>query len=137
MRKEYVCAIICTFMFVWSLMFVNQNGLYVFILFNDYACGLSLLICLVLECIFFAWLFGVEKLEVLLKEQNGEYIPTPVKWVVKWFLPIFTIGMIHLNLIGEQAAISKEEPGYKTFLQWMGRLLYIVPLLFIPLGAIF
>lgn len=54
-------------MFIWSLMFVNANGLYVFILFNDYACGLSLLICLLLECIFFAWLFGVEKLEVLLK----------------------------------------------------------------------
>lgn len=45
--------------------------------------------------------------------------------------------MIHLNIKGEQAAIGKEEPGYATFLQWMGRLLYIVPLLFIPLGAVF
>jgi len=137
MRKEFFCIIICTAMFIWSLMFCNQNGFYVFVLFDSYACSLSLLTCLLIECIFFAWLFGVDKLEVLLKKQNGEYIPTPVKWIVKWFLPIFTIIMIHLSLKGELEAIGKEKGGYATFIQWMGRMLYIVPLLAIPLGAVF
>ena len=137
MRKEFVCVFICVFMFIWSLMFVNQNGFYVFLLFNDYACGLSLLICLLLECIFFAWLLGVDKLEVLLGIQNGEYIPVPVKWVTKWFLPIFTVFMIHLNIKGEQTSIGKEPAGYATFLRWMGRMLYIAPLIAIPLGNVF
>lgn len=49
-------------------MFVNQNGFYVFLIFYDYTAGLSLVVCLLLECAFIAWLFGVEKLEILLKK---------------------------------------------------------------------
>ncbi len=33
--------------------------------------------------------------------------------------------------------MAKEDAGLKTFIQWMGRMLYIVPLLAIPLGAVF
>ena len=106
-------------------------------IFFDYTAGLSLVVCLLLECAFFAWLFGVDKLEILLKKQNGEYIPTPVKWIVKWFIPIFGSMILYLNIRYEQTTINSEKPGLATFLQWMGRLLYIVPLLCIPLGAVF
>jgi len=34
MRKEYFCGIIICTMFLWSLMFVNQSGFYVFDLFD-------------------------------------------------------------------------------------------------------
>lgn len=98
MRKEFFCILIISFMFVWSLMFVNQNGFYVFVLFDAYSCALSLLTCLLLECVFFAWLFGVDKLDILLEHTNGEKIPVPVKWTVKWFIPIFTIIMIYFSI---------------------------------------
>ena len=68
MRKEVFCIFLSIFLFIWSLMFVNQNGFYVFLIFYDYTAGLSLVVCLLLECAFIAWLFGVEKLEILLKK---------------------------------------------------------------------
>lgn len=33
--------------------------------------------------------------------------------------------------------MGKEPAGYATFLRWMGRMLYIAPLIAIPLGAVF
>jgi len=137
MRREVFCIFVCIFFFIWSLMFCNQNGFYVFNLFNNYAAYITLLALLLLECIFFAWVFGVDKLDILLQKSNGEYIPTPVKWIVKWFLPVFTSIMLYLAFKGEQAGIAAEKGGKKTFITWLGRLTYIIPLLAIPLGAVF
>jgi len=90
-----------------------------------------------LECIFYAWLFGIDKLDILLHASCGERIPTPVKWTTKWFIPIFTLIMIFFSIKAEQDKIVKELGGITTIIQWAGRLLYIVPLLMIPLGSVF
>jgi len=45
--------------------------------------------------------------------------------------------MIYFSIKSEQDNITKEVAGAKTLIQWAGRLLYIVPLLAIPLGSVF
>jgi len=141
MRREYYCVLLTGFCFLCSLTFTNRAGFYTFGMFDGYACGVSLLYCLLMELIFFGWLFGIDKLSVLLEIRTGESIPVFVRWVVKVFIPIFTIIMIIINLIGEFSeatansrgqltAAGKPNSGYRPgFITFLGRLLFIIPIL--------
>jgi len=44
-RKEISTLIIILFSFIWSLMFVNQGGLYIFNMFDDYSGTIQLWFC--------------------------------------------------------------------------------------------
>lgn len=67
MRKEFVCIILCVVCFISSLMFVTDSGYYVFGMFDDYACSISLFFCLIMECIVIGWILGIEKLSAIAK----------------------------------------------------------------------
>jgi len=128
MRREYYCVLLCCFCFICSLTFTNRAGFYTFGLFDTFACGVSLLYCLLMELIFFGWLFGIDKLSVLLERRTGESIPVFVRWVVKLFIPLFTIAMIIINLVGEfsnEKSINRNWPWWITTL---GRMLFLVPI---------
>jgi len=129
MRREYYCVLLTAFCFLCSLTFTNRAGFYTFGLFDGYACGVSLLYCLLMELIFFGWLFGIDKLDVLLQKRTGENIPVFVRWVIKIFIPIFTIIMIIINLIGEFSEKKSIERGWPGWITGLGRLLFVIPIL--------
>lgn len=136
MRREYYCVILTCFCFICSLTFCNRAGFYTFGLFDTYAAGVSLLFCLLMELIFLAWVFGMDKYDVLLKRRTGESIPWAVKWVIRVFIPLFTTAMIIINLVGEfshETSVKRDWPGWITTL---GRLLFIVPILCAFIGFI-
>lgn len=143
MRREYYCVLLTLFCFICSLTFTNRAGFYTFGLFDTYACGVSLLFCLLMELVFFGWLFGIDKLDVLMQKRTGESIPVFVRWVIKIFIPVFTLIMIVINLIGEFSSAKAEarakvgtssyQPGWITTL---GRLLFIIPILCGFMGVI-
>ena len=101
MRKEVFCFILTTFSFLCSLIFCTQSGYFIFELFNEYACGISLLFCLICELIFIPWVFGIEKLDILLQIKTGESIPNFVKNIIKFVLPIISVFMFILKLYTE------------------------------------
>ena len=68
--------------------FCTNSGYWWFSLFNSYSAGLTLVLLMVLECIVISWVFGFEKLEVLLTEKNGEKFPVYAKYMVKFFSPL-------------------------------------------------
>lgn len=104
MRREYYTACVTVFCFIWSLMFVTRSGFYTFSMFDELSCGVSLLFCLLMELIFIGYLFGIDKLDVLLERRTGERIPKAVKYICMGFIPVFTSLMIILNLINEFSA---------------------------------
>jgi SNF family Na+-dependent transporter len=128
MRKEVFCVGICFACFVSSLMFVTESGYYVFIMFDGYACGVSLYFCLIMECIVIGWIFGIEKLNIIAQKVTGEKIPMVVMLLVKFFIPIFTSINIILYFIGEFSAKKAASRGWPTGLTWLGRMLWIVPI---------
>lgn len=136
MRKEFFCGVLITFNFLFSLQFVTRGGFYNFILFDNYSVALGLLFCLLFECIFFVYILGIDRLEILAKDRTGEKIWIPVKYLARYFVPAFTVCMIIFALYSEIKTISGEPAGAKTLIQWLGRCLYIFPLLAIPIASL-
>jgi len=128
MRKEAFCAIVCFACFISSLMFVTDAGYYVFNLFDAYSCGISLYFLLIMECVIFGWIFGIEKLAIIAKRTTGEDIPKVVIYLVKFFIPVFTCINVILYFITEFSAKKAESRGWGAGITWLGRLLWIIPI---------
>jgi len=113
-------------------------------MFDNYSVALGLLFCLMFECIFFVYMLGIDRLEILAKERTNETVPKPVKWLAKFFVPVFTMCMIVFGIYSEIKAMATEQTpkkdggGGKTAgeagIEYVGRLLYIFPILAIPAG---
>jgi len=128
MRREYYCAILTCFCFVCSLTFTNRAGFYTFGMFDELSCGVSLLFCLLMELILVGWMFGIDKLDILLQKRTGENIPQIVKYICMGFIPIFTSIMIILNLIGEFSAAKATARDWPWWITTLGRSLFVVPI---------
>jgi len=135
MAKEVWCVIVCLFCFIWSLMFCIQGGLYVFNLFDGYSGNIQLLFCLMCELVFIGFLFGLDNLETLMFLRTGERIPKFVKFFFKIIIPIFIFIIYVLGWVAEfQYQGGRVEARWNAGILWAGRLLWIVPMLLIPLG---
>lgn len=128
MRKEIFCIYVCFGCFICSLMFVTDSGYYVFNLFDAYSCGISLYFCLIMECIVIGWIFGIEKLSIIAKRTTGEDIPKVVIYLVKFFIPAFTMLNVILYFMTEFSAKKAKARGWGPGITWLGRLLWIVPI---------
>ncbi|XP_010782081.1 sodium- and chloride-dependent GABA transporter 3-like, partial [Notothenia coriiceps] len=60
-RRKLVLLIICGVSFVIGLFMVTEGGLYVFLLFDYYACsGIPFMIFAILECVCVGWIYGAD-----------------------------------------------------------------------------
>lgn len=134
--KELVCAGLCCVCFVFSLMFCAEGGLYVFTLFDEMSSSIALMTCVLFELLFIPWLFGVDKLEVLMLERTGEKIPAFAKIAIKTIVPAFILMMFVLSWIYEFSPSTQETRNWPTGILWLGRLIWIVPFFLVPLGHI-
>jgi hypothetical protein len=135
MKKEVWCIIVNLFCFLWSLMFCIEGGLYVFDLFDGYSGNIQLLFCLMCELVFIGFLFGLDSLEVLMKIRTDETIGCFVKFFFKVFIPVFIFIIYVLGWVYEfQYKASRDANRWTEGILWAGRLLWIVPMLLIPLG---
>lgn len=128
-------------MFLWSLMFCNQAGLYTFDMFDTYSGHIQLWFCVVLQLIIIPWMFGMDKLQVLLTERTGEKMPMAFVWMVKTFCPFIVFVVFILTFVGDfssdTAASRLEKNGWTPGITWAGRLMWIIPLVIIGVGACF
>jgi len=77
-RKEIFIAVVCFISFLIGLSCVTEGGMYVFQLFNVYACSNLVLLWLIFfECIAISWGFGVDRYFEGLKDMIGYY---PSRW---------------------------------------------------------
>jgi hypothetical protein len=136
LSKEVWCIFVCLFCFCWSLLFCIEGGLYTFDLFDGYSGNIQLLFCLLCELAFIPWLFGLEKLGILMKIRTGEDIPGFITIFIKYVIPIF-IGVVYVIawMVEFQYNQGRWDNRWTTTITWFGRLLWILPLLIIPFGA--
>jgi SNF family Na+-dependent transporter len=109
MPYEVYTAIFCFFSFMCSLIFVLESGLHTFALFDTYACSISLFTCILFELALIPWVFGMDKLNILLKERTGETIPKFVIIFVKFIIPLYITAIYILAWINEFKKDGDEE----------------------------
>ena len=80
------------------------------------------------------WVFGMDKLNILLKERTGETIPKFVIIFVKFVIPIYILAIYILSFVDEFKKDGDDERTMNYGFIWLGRLLFIVPMLTIVVG---
>ena len=94
-----------------------------------------MLFCVLCELAFIPWIFGLEKLSVLMKIRTGEEMPKFVVFFIKYFIPVFIFIIFVISWINEFSTNEgRVKNGWTPGVTWLGRLIWIVPLLIIAVG---
>ena len=101
LSTEVFCLIMTIGYFLVGLLFTLNSGYWWFSLFNSYSAGLTLVFLMVVETILLAWVFGFERLEVLLTEKTGEKFPIYAKYMVKFFSPLLMTIILIVGFYNE------------------------------------
>jgi len=82
-----------------------------------------------MELIFIGWMFGIDKLDILLERRTGENIPKVVKYICMYFIPVFTFLMMILNLSNEFSEEKAKARNWNWIITFLGRMLFVIPIL--------
>ncbi|TVK90544.1 Sodium- and chloride-dependent GABA transporter 2 [Bagarius yarrelli] len=99
-RRKILLLIICVISFLIGLLMITEGGLYVFQLFDYYACsGMTLLAFAILQSICVGWVYGADRLYDNIEDMIG-YRPWPhMKLCWKYVTPIICIGTFIFSLV--------------------------------------
>ncbi|KAG1942748.1 solute carrier family 6 member 22, tandem duplicate 2 [Pimephales promelas] len=99
-RRKFLLLFICAVSFLLGLLMVTEGGLYVFQLFDYYACsGMALLTFAILQSICVGWVYGADRLYDSIEDMIG-YRPWPfMKCCWKYLTPAICTGTFIFSLV--------------------------------------
>ncbi|ROL50721.1 Sodium- and chloride-dependent GABA transporter 2 [Anabarilius grahami] len=99
-RRKFLLLFICAASFLFGLLMVTEGGLYVFQLFDYYACsGMTLLTFAILQSICVGWVYGADRLYDSIEDMIG-YRPWPfMKCCWKYLTPAICTGTFIFSLV--------------------------------------
>uniref|UniRef100_A0A3P8T6V4 Transporter n=1 Tax=Amphiprion percula TaxID=161767 RepID=A0A3P8T6V4_AMPPE len=99
-RRKLLLLLICLVCLVTGLFMVTEGGLYVFLLFDYYACsGMPIMFFGILETVCVGWVFGADRYYGKIKEMIG-YRPSPyMKYCWRFLTPSVCIGILLFSLV--------------------------------------
>uniref|UniRef100_A0A672P6I8 Solute carrier family 6 member 22, tandem duplicate 2 n=1 Tax=Sinocyclocheilus grahami TaxID=75366 RepID=A0A672P6I8_SINGR len=99
-RRKFLLLFISAASFLFGLLMVTEGGLYVFQLFDYYACsGMTLLTFAILQAICVGWVYGADRLYDSIEDMIG-YRPWPfMKCCWKYLTPAVCTGTFIFSLV--------------------------------------
>ncbi|XP_068170539.1 solute carrier family 6 member 22, tandem duplicate 1 [Antennarius striatus] len=99
-RRKLLLLAISIFCFSIGLVMVTEGGLYIFQLFDYYACsGMALLLFAILQSLCIGWVYGADRFYKNIEEMIG-YKPLPlIKYCLKYVTPVICTGTFVFSLI--------------------------------------
>ncbi|XP_066519463.1 sodium- and chloride-dependent GABA transporter 2-like isoform X4 [Hoplias malabaricus] len=99
-RRKFLLLLICTMSFFIGLVMVTEGGLYIFQLFDYYACsGMTLLLFAILQSVCIGWVYGSDRLYDNIADMIG-YNPMPVvKYCWKYITPVVCTATFVFSLV--------------------------------------
>uniref|UniRef100_A0A8C5B597 Transporter n=1 Tax=Gadus morhua TaxID=8049 RepID=A0A8C5B597_GADMO len=99
-RRKILLLIICLGCFFVGLLMVTEGGLYIFQLFDYYACsGMTLLLFAILQSMCIGWVFGADRFYDIIEDMIG-YRPFPlIKYCLKYVTPVICIATFVFSLV--------------------------------------
>ncbi|XP_037642347.1 sodium- and chloride-dependent GABA transporter 2-like isoform X6 [Sebastes umbrosus] len=99
-RRKLLLLAICGVSLVIGLFMVTEGGLYVFLLFDYYACsGIAMMVFAILESICVGWIFGAERYYDKIKGMIGYYPSSYMKYCWRFFTPLVCVGILLFSLV--------------------------------------
>ncbi|XP_055018175.1 sodium- and chloride-dependent GABA transporter 2-like [Boleophthalmus pectinirostris] len=99
-RRKFLLLSICVISFFIGLVMVTEGGLYIFQLFDYYACsGMTLLLFASLQSICIGWVYGADRFYDNIEDMIG-YRPLPfIKYCLKFVTPVICLGTFVFSLV--------------------------------------
>lgn len=99
-RRKILLLSICVVSFFIGLVMVTEGGLYIFQLFDYYACsGMTLLLFAFLQSVCIGWVYGADRFYDNIEDMIG-YRPLPlIKYSLKYVTPVICLGTFIFSLV--------------------------------------
>uniref|UniRef100_A0A3B4A6N3 Transporter n=1 Tax=Periophthalmus magnuspinnatus TaxID=409849 RepID=A0A3B4A6N3_9GOBI len=99
-RRKFLLLSICVVSFFIGLIMVTEGGLYIFQLFDYYACsGMTLLLFAFLQSVSIGWVYGADRFYDNIEDMIG-YRPLPIiKYCLKFVTPVICLGTFVFSLV--------------------------------------
>ncbi|XP_034023848.1 LOW QUALITY PROTEIN: sodium- and chloride-dependent GABA transporter 2-like [Thalassophryne amazonica] len=136
--RELVLLLLCLTWFFSQLIMITEGGMYVFQLFDYYACnGACILFLCVFECLALGWVFGTEQLCVIIKDMTGVH-PNPFFKICWCYLtPLVSLGTFICSLVKYQPLTFNHWYVYPTWAYVLGWILALSSILCVPGWALY
>ncbi|KAG8012023.1 Sodium-and chloride-dependent GABA transporter 1 [Nibea albiflora] len=134
-REELLTLLVCFLCFILGLPHVTRGGIYIFQLMDHYTAVVSLIILAFFEVVAVCWIFGVPRISLMVKRMQGK---TPsIYFRLCWLLlcPILVLCILFSSII-QYTPAKYGKYTYPLWAEWVGWLVSLVSVVWIPLGAI-
>uniref|UniRef100_A0A8B9LBV7 Transporter n=2 Tax=Astyanax mexicanus TaxID=7994 RepID=A0A8B9LBV7_ASTMX len=99
-RRKFFLLLICTISFFIGLIMVTEGGLYIFQLFDYYACsGMTLLLFAVLQSMCVGWVYGADRLYDNIADMIGYRPLSLAKYCWKFVTPVVCTATFVFSLV--------------------------------------
>ncbi|KAM6946139.1 sodium- and chloride-dependent GABA transporter 2-like [Aplochiton taeniatus] len=132
-RRELFLLLFCLICFFAKLVMVTEGGMYVFMVFDYYACnGACLLFMSVFESLALAWKFGAEKICDIIEDMTGVRPNLLFKLCWLYLTPLFSLLCFIYSLVEYQPLTFNRWYVYPSWAYVMGWLLALSSVLMVP-----
>ncbi|XP_039454088.1 sodium- and chloride-dependent betaine transporter-like [Oreochromis aureus] len=92
-RREIFLLLFCLICFFCQLVTITEGGMFVFQLFDYYACnGACILFLCVFETLALGWIFGADRLYDIIKDMTGTQVNYFFKLCWLYLMPLVSLG---------------------------------------------
>ncbi|KAM3875311.1 sodium- and chloride-dependent GABA transporter 2-like [Diretmus argenteus] len=136
-RRELFLLLYCLTCFFCQLIMVTEGGMYVFLLFDYYACnGACILFLCVFESLAMGWIFGAENLNDVIEDMTGVR-PNPFfKLCWLYLTPLVSLVSFIWSLVEYQPLTYNRWYVYPDWAYAIGWLLALSSILIVPVCAL-
>ncbi|KAM6965248.1 sodium- and chloride-dependent GABA transporter ine [Aplochiton taeniatus] len=135
-RKELVVLAVCLFALLLGIPHITRGGMYVFQLMDHYTAVVSLMFLAFFEVISLCWIFGLERISIMVKRMLGKTpnIYFSLCWMV--FSPLLVLCILISSIVQYKPARYGKSYTYPAWAEVVGWGISLVSIIWIPLGAI-
>ncbi|XP_061639309.1 sodium- and chloride-dependent GABA transporter 2-like isoform X1 [Phyllopteryx taeniolatus] len=99
-RREFFLLLFCLTCFSLQLVMITEGGMYIFQIFDYYACsGACILFLCVFESLTVGWIFGAERLYGIIADMTGERVNPFFKICWLFVTPLISVGSFIYSLV--------------------------------------
>ncbi|XP_042342856.1 sodium- and chloride-dependent GABA transporter 2-like [Plectropomus leopardus] len=137
-RRERFLLLFCLTCFFSQLVMITEGGMYLFQLFEYYACNGA---CILFPCLFetlaVGWIFGAERLYGIIKDMTGVNANPFFKICWLFLTPLVSLGSFICSLIEYQPLTFNRWYVYPTWAYVLGWVLALSSILLVPGWALY
>ncbi|KAL7878241.1 hypothetical protein AOLI_G00092150 [Acnodon oligacanthus] len=136
-RRELLLLLFCLFCFFSQMVMVTEGGMYVFQLFDFYACnGTCILFLAVFQSLAIGWIYGAEKMCGIVEDMTGSYPNFIFKLCWKYLTPIVSMVTFICSLVKYQPLTFNRWYVYPNWAYGLGWAMALSSILLVPVWAL-